>query len=145
MAWVYPQSVIDNDEWYPYPNSVDILTALQLGDNEYAWTPAGVIVNILHLDMGQPCGECHIRARRGQGFIDDAQLVVTFSDGTDTEQWIVNLTNVPDWTDFYYTPTFAWDTVLVEGESATVPVGVSVLRGQSAEQPTRRTLTGVGI
>lgn len=150
MAWVYPQTIVSNTQWFDQPTGYGILNALQLGDNEFAWTPAGIVINELSLDFGQFCTQCHIRARRGTAVFNNAQLVVTFYDDffapQNTEQWIIGLVNTPTFEDFYYTPSFPWRYVVLEGESIQVEVAASVIRGEEfGIVSSRRLLTGVGL
>lgn len=150
MSWIYPQAIVLNDTWYDYPSGYGVLPALAVGDDEYAWTPAGITTNILHLDMGQFCGLCEIRARRGTSILNDAQLLVNFFDDlypNQSEQWIINLTNIPQWTTFTYTPSFPWRYITLEGQSIQVLVAVSVIRAEALAGALipRRLLTGVGL
>lgn len=147
MAWVYPVSASNIQEWYDVPANYGYAAALALGDNEYIYTPAGIYQNSILLDMGQDCGLCELRARRGTGLFNTAALVVNFYDSTlsQSEQWIINLASYPDWTDFSYAPAFPWRYVDFEGQSIDVLIGVSVLRGEAVGAIPRRLLTGVGL
>lgn len=149
MSWVYPQAVIDNLFWQDSPPAYGILLALQLGDDEFVYVPNAFIANHLELDMGQFCAECHLRARRGTGMNNTASLEVTFYDDyfapQNTEQWTIDLSSTPNWTDYNYTPSFPWRYVRLEGASFGVEVGVSVLRGDAVGAIPRRLLTGVGL
>lgn len=148
MAWIYPISASNIQEWYDEPPGFGHAAALAPGDTEFIYTPAGIYENNILLEMGQNCGLCEVRARRGTGIFNTAQLVVVFYDSTFTqsEQWIINLVFSPNWTDFSYTPAFPWRYVSLEGQSTDVPIGVSELRGEliSVQYP-RRLLTGVGL
>lgn len=149
MSWVYPQAVVNNIFWEDSPSGYGILPALQLGDSEFVYTPNAFIANSLDLDMGQFCGECHLRARRGTGMNNTASLEVIFYDDIfipqNMEQWTIDLTATPNWTDFNYTPSFSWRYVRLEGVSFGVEVAVSVLRGDGVGAISRRLLTGVGL
>lgn len=147
MSWVYPVSVSNLEEWYDVPTGYGHTAALAPGDNEFIYTPAGIYENNILLDMGQDCGLCELRAQRGTAFFNDAQLVVIFYDNTlsQSEQWLINLTLYPQWTNFTYTPSFPWRYVELEGQSIDVAVGVSMLRGETVGTLPRRLLTGVGL
>lgn len=147
MAWVYPVSASNIQEWYVDPPHFSHAAALALGDTEYIYTPAGIHANSIMLDMSHACGVCELRARRGTGSFNTASLVVTFYDSayTSSEQWTINLASYPNWTDFSYTPSISWQYVELEAASIDVLVGVSMLRGQSLAGIPRRLLTGVGL
>lgn len=147
MAWVYPNTLLGVQEWYPYPANMTILDTLTLGDDEFAYTNAGIFANYLSVGMPTVCSLLHLRARRGTGLMNTASLIVqVYNTQTgDSTQYTINLTSVPNWTDYYFTPSHTWDAVYLEGDSLDVDVGVSVLRGEAGGAPTRRTLTGVGV
>lgn len=149
MSWVYPQSIVQNLEWYDQPPGYGILPALMIGDDENVWTPAAITANELILDMGVNCEQVHIRAKRGNGTIPNGGLLITFTDTNlppNSDVYFIDLINVFDWQDFYYTPPFPWRYVSLEGVSIEVIIGVSLLRAESegvAVIP-RRLLSGVG-
>ncbi|OYT74185.1 MAG: hypothetical protein CFK49_09700 [Armatimonadetes bacterium JP3_11] len=147
MSWVYPVAASNIQEWYDVPSGYGHAAALAVGDSEYIYAPAGIYRNSILLDMGQDCGLCEIRARRGTGLFDIASLVVHFHDAgfSQSEQWLIDLQSYPNWSDFTFTPSFPWRYVDLEGHSIDVLVGVSMLRGASIVNIPRRLLTGVGL
>lgn len=104
--------------------------------------------NAILIEMGGDCALCELRARRGTALNNAASLTVTFYDASlnQSQQWVIDLSSYPNWSDFSFTPSFSWRYANFEGESTSVQVQVSLLRGQEASaSTTRRLLAGVGV
>lgn len=147
MSWVYPIGADSMLNWTDMPAGYGYAEALADGDDQYIFTPAGILTNSILLDMGTLCRQCEIRARRGAGLNNTASLTITFYDNSfvQSQEWVINLTSYPDWTNFAFLPDFYWRYATLQGLSVDVMVAVSVLRGEEipTEKP-RRTLVGVG-
>lgn len=147
MNWFYPVSVDNILNWYDNPSGYGYAAALGVGDSEFIYTPAGLLTNAILIEMGGDCGLCELRARRGMGQNNAASLTVTFYDAslTQSQQWVIDLSSYPNWSDFSFTPSFSWRYANFEGQSIDVLVGVSLLRGLEVGGLPRRLLTGVGL
>lgn len=147
MMWVYPESINNNLGWQDYPSGVGIISALAIGDTEYAYVDlTSPLVNELDLQMGTMCaGGCELRARGDSEYID-AMLRLSFFSGAS----LVHTETIPSLTPSWQTYTIGfsgpWNRVVMVGAAWQGYVAVAWLRGQASQPvPTRRTLTGVGV
>jgi len=134
--WVYPNQVIQNDNWATN-TGIDILLALGENDGLYIYNTSPT--NLLELGMPQEVVNCGIRVRTDAGF---TQLVVNFYRATvPIDSFSISVTD--SWVTHTLTVDI-WDSVELIGIG--VPIAVDFLRAEPyGGAPTKRTLTGVGI
>jgi len=148
--WVYPNQVIENQNWADSPPGIGILLALGEGDRMFIYNTSAT--NYLHLGMPSEVVNCEVRIRgsdpnppdyddfppigiypplRMEFYLAGNLVDVIVLPSTNT--WITHEITVD-----------RWDSVRLIAEGETV--GVDFLRAYSfGGLPTRRTLTGVGI
>jgi hypothetical protein len=137
--WVYPNQVIQNDNWATN-TGIDILLAMGENDGLYIYNTSPI--NLLHLGMPSEVVNCEVRVQ-GTGSLFTPQLLLNFYRGgilidsisvPTTNDWVVHTLTVD-----------RWDSVeLLVGIGGTV--AVDFLRAEPyGGSPTKRTLTGVGI
>ena len=142
--WVYPAAEVWRSEWYYNPPELGI-EVFRPGDYEFAYTeliPMGTPT--LRLDMGQRCGQLHLRARAsGPEEYTAAALELVF-DGNYRHR--INLDEVIGWADFYVDPPAFWRFIDLVALTFNAQIGVSLLRAEPQEEFfSRRLLCGVGI
>jgi len=137
--WVYPNQVIQNDNWATN-TGIDILLALGENDGLYIYNTGRS--SFLELGMPQEVVNCELRVRSDDPYPYPQLIIQFFLAGNLVDYIVINTTN--NWV-IHTLAVNRWDSITLQVEDDGV-VAVDFLRAEPyGGAPTKRTLTGVGI